>query len=270
MAKKHTKDPGKDLRGRHVVITGAGTGIGRAIALRLASRGARLTLLGRRLAPLRATAAAALEAGAEAALARSADVRAPQALERALGAGARAHGPVWSAVANSGIGGPNQPGAGDRFEELVQTNLVGAYNTLRAAQRQLEDETPRETRHMVVVSSILARIGVAGYTGYCASKAGLLGLVRALALELAPREVQVNAVCPGWVDTDMAWEGIDGMAAGLGTTRAEALAAAMADVPLGRMSRPEDVAGLVSWLLSRDARGVTGQALDMNNGAWMG
>jgi NAD(P)-dependent dehydrogenase (short-subunit alcohol dehydrogenase family) len=122
----------------------------------------------------------------------------------------------------------------------------------------------------VVEYSILARIGVPGYTGYCASKAGLLGLVRALAMELAPREVQVNAVCPGWVDTDMAWEGIDGMAAGLGTTRAEALAAAMADVPLGRMSRPEDVAGLVSWLLSPDARGVTGQALDMNNGAWMG
>jgi NAD(P)-dependent dehydrogenase (short-subunit alcohol dehydrogenase family) len=167
-------------------------------------------------------------------------------------------------------GGRTSQGDADRFEELVQTNLVGAYNTLRAAQRHLERETPRDARHMVAVSSILARIGVAGYTGYCASKAGLLGLVRALAMELAPREVQVNAVCPGWVDTEMAWEGIDGIAAGLGVTRAEALAAAMADVPLGRMSRPEHVAGLVSWLLSPDARGVTGQALDMNNGAWMG
>lgn len=70
-----------------------------------------------------------------------------------------------------------------------------------------------------MVASILARIGVADYTGYCASKAGLLGLVRALAAELAPANVQVNALCPGWVATDMAWEGLDGLAAATGTTR---------------------------------------------------
>jgi NAD(P)-dependent dehydrogenase (short-subunit alcohol dehydrogenase family) len=262
---------GMDLRGRHAVVTGAGTGIGRAIALRLAGRGASLTLLGRRLAPLRATAEAALGLGAEGALARSADVRDAAALQRACAAGARAHGPVWAVVANSGVGGPNAPGDGDRFDELVATNLSGAYHTLRAAQRHFAaDGKEADAGHAVVISSILARIGVQGYTGYCASKAGLLGLVRALAMELAPRGVQVNAVCPGWVDTEMAWQGIEGMAKGLGISREEAYALAMQDVPLGRMSRPEDVAGLVSWLLSPDARGVTGQALDVNNGAWMG
>ena len=98
----------------------------------------------------------------------------------------------------------------------------------------------------------------------------MISLARALAMELAPANVQVNAVCPGWVETDMAREGIDGMAAAMGVTRDEAHAKAMEQVPLGRMSRPEDVAGLVAWLLSDDARGVTGQGLDMNGGAWMG
>jgi NAD(P)-dependent dehydrogenase (short-subunit alcohol dehydrogenase family) len=148
----------------------------------------------------------------------------------------------------------------------VATNLTGTYRCLRAAQDRLATEGERD---LVVISSILARLGVAGYTGYCASKAGLLGLVRALAMELAPDGVQVNAVCPGWVDTDMAWGGLRGMADGMGVPVEEAHRIAMQDVPLGRMSRPEHVAGLVAWLLSDDARGVTGQTLDMNNGAFM-
>ncbi len=117
-----------------------------------------------------------------------------------------------------------------------------------------------------MIASILARIGVAYYTGYCASKAGLLGLVRALAAELAPANVQVNAICPGWVSTDMAWDGLDAA----GPTRDAAYTEAMRAVPLRRMSEPDDVAGTVRWLLSPDARGVTGQAIDQNNGAWMG
>jgi ketoreductase len=125
-------------------------------------------------------------------------------------------------------------------------------------------------RHLVVVSSILARIGVPGYSGYCASKAGLLGLVRALAAELAEDEVQVNAICPGWVNTSMAIDGLEGMAQAMGTDLEGARAAAMSQVPMGRMSEPEDVAGMVAWLLCGDARGVTGQSLDMNGGAFMG
>jgi ketoreductase len=254
--------------GPHVVVTGAGTGIGRAIALRLARAGARLTLLGRRRAPLKRAAEACEDAGAAGVLVRSADVTAAGAVERAFAAAARAHGPIHALVANAGIGGPNAAGPDDRFDELVRTNLSGTYRCLRAAERRLA-EGPG-ARHLVVVSSILARIGVPGYTGYCASKTALLGLVRSLAMELAPAGVQVNAVCPGWVDTDMAWEGLEGMAKGMGVTRDEAHSTAMRDVPLGRMSAPDDVAGLVAWLISPDARGVTGQALDMNGGAWMG
>ena len=122
----------------------------------------------------------------------------------------------------------------------------------------------------MVISSILARIAVPGYTGYSASKAGLLGLVRSFAAELAPQNIQVNAICPGWVDTNMASQGLELIAEAIGGTRDEAHAAAMRQVPLGRMSEPDDIAGTVAWLLSADARGVTGQAIDQNGGAWMG
>jgi NAD(P)-dependent dehydrogenase (short-subunit alcohol dehydrogenase family) len=120
------------VEGRHVVVTGAGRGIGKAIALRLAREGARLSLLARGVDALSATA--------------------------------------------SEIGGPNDAGDGDRFFDLVETNLVGTYRCIRAAQLQLAPGPDR--RDIVVISSILARIGVPGYTGYCASKAGLLGLVQ--------------------------------------------------------------------------------------------
>ena len=140
-----------------------------------------------------------------------------------------------------------------------------------AAERHLaaHPRTSFGARHLVAIASILARIGVAGYSGYCASKAGITGLVRALAMELAPAEVQVNAICPGWVDTEMARAGVAGFAAALGVPYDEAYRRAMQDVPLGRMSAPEDIAGVVAWLLSPDARGVTGQALDVNGGAFM-
>lgn len=251
--------------GHHILITGAGSGIGRATALRLAAEGAALTLVGRRASALADTAAAL---GAAPVCVAAADITLPGAAEAAVGAGVAAHGPLYAVIANAGQGGPNTPGPEDRFFSLVETNLTGTYRTLRAAQPALlPGPAPR---HMVVVASILARFGVPGYTGYCAAKAGLLGLVRAMALELAPARVQVNALCPGWVDTDMAWEGIDGMAAAMGITRDEAHRRAMEAVPLGQMARPETIAGTIAWLLSADAAGTTGQGIDVNGGAWMG
>ena len=247
---------------RHVVVTGAGRGIGKAIALRLARDGARLSLFARGVDALEATAA---EAGG--AFVRQVDIRDAGQVESAFAAAAAANGPIHALVANSGTGGPNEDGSGDRFLDLVATNLSGTYACVRAAERHLADGPER--RDIVVIASILARIGVSGYTGYCASKAGLLGLVRALAAELAHANVQVNAICPGWVDTAMAREGIDLLAAAIGGTHDDAYRQAMREVPLGRMSSPEDVAGTVAWLLSPDSRGVTGQSIDQNGGAFM-
>jgi len=259
--------------GRHALVTGAGTGIGRAIARRLAAEGARVSLVGRTRARLEET----LEAirgdvpAAEAAV-FEADVRDADAIGAATAAAREAFGPLHAVVANAGIAGPNGPDAAgtQRFDEIVATNVGGTYRTLRAGLAHLADGgSEARRRHLVATSSILARIGVPGYTAYCASKAGVSGLVRALAAEVAPEGVQVNAVAPGWVDTSMAWDGIDGFAAALGVTREEAHAEAMKAVPLGRMSRPEEIAGMVAWLVSDDALGVTGQTLDMNGGAHM-
>jgi NAD(P)-dependent dehydrogenase (short-subunit alcohol dehydrogenase family) len=250
------------VQGRHIVVTGAGRGIGKAIALRLARDGATLSLLARGVDALEQTAQ---EIGG--AFTHAVDIRDRDSVDAAFAAAAEANGPVHALVANSGIGGPNEAGENDRFYDLVQTNLVGTYQCVRAAERHLAPGPER--RDVVVIASILARIPVPGYTGYSASKAGLLGLVRSLAAELAPQEVQVNAICPGWVATDMAWEGIELMAEAMEITRDEAYARAMTEVPMGRMSEPEDIAGTVAWLLSGDARGVTGQAIDQNGGAFM-
>ncbi len=248
--------------GRHVVVTGGGVGIGKAIAERLAAEGATLSLLARDLERLELMAG---ELGAHAA---RCDIRDRAAVEEAFATAVTANGPIHALVAVSGVGGPNEDGPGDRFDDLVATNLAGTYYCARAAVSRLAASA--ETRHVVVISSILARIAVPGYTGYSASKAGLLGLVRSLAAELAPANVQVNAICPGWVDTEMAWEGLDRLAEAIGGTREDAYREAMREVPLGRMGQPADIAGTVAWLLSSDANGVTGQAIDQNGGAWVG
>ena len=260
------------FRGRHVVVTGGGVGIGKAIAERLAAEGATLSVLARDLERLERVAA---DLGAQdspeqgqSILAAQCDIRNQAEVDRAVSALTDAQGPIHALVAVSGIGGPNEDGPEDRFDDIVQTNLAGTYYTVRAVLRHLADGP--DARHIVVVSSILARIAVPGYTGYSASKAGLLGLVRSFAAELAPHNVQVNAICPGWVDTDMAWRGLDGLAKAIGGTRDDAFREAMREVPLGRMGQPEDIAGTAAWLLSPDARGVTGQAIDQNGGAWMG
>ncbi len=200
---------------QHFLVTGAGTGIGRAIALRLAAEGASISLLARNVERLEDTAVEAIEAGATLTHIVGADIRDRAAVDAAVAEAADALGPLRGIIANSGIGGANAPGQDDRFDDLIATNLIGTYSCLRAAQRHL---APDGTRHMVIISSILGRFGVPGYTGYCASKTGLIGLARAMALELAPQEVQVNAVCPGWVNTEMARQGIAGMAAAMGVT----------------------------------------------------
>ena len=257
----------KRQQDQHYVVTGGGTGIGRAIAIRLAEEGAKVTLIARTESALKSVVSE-IESQGGTAQYMTCDISNQSDLNMVMASAVENFGPLRGVMANSGIGGANFPGENDRFDRVIQTNVNGTYYTLRAAQNYLvQDDRPT---HMIVTSSCLGRFGVPGYTAYCASKAALLGMVRAFALELARQNTQVNALCPGWVDTDMAWEGLEGMATGMGISVDEAHQIAMKSVPLRRMSKPTEIAGTVAWLVSEDGVGMTGQGIDINAGSWMG
>jgi ketoreductase len=253
------------LAGRRCLVTGGGTGIGRGIARRLAAAGAAIAVLGRRPEPLQQVVGELRAAGVEATFAL-ADVTDRTAVARAVDEAAASLSGLDVLVNNAGAGGPNAcalPGP-ERWDEIVRTNLDAVFFTSRAALRHLPDGG-----RIVNVSSVLGRFGVPGYTAYCASKHGVLGLTKALALELAPRQITVNAVCPGWTDTDMARAGMQRLADAAGTDLATARAKALAAVPLGRMLEPEEIGELVVWLCSKAAAGMTGQAISHCGGQVM-
>lgn len=253
------------VSGAVAIVTGAGTGIGRAIARALAEDGAFVACAGRRGALLEETAVAVTAAGGRAGV-HVLDVRDAAAVRATVAAIASRHGAPGILVNNAGAGGPNDMAAGedDRWDEIVGTNLTGTYLVTKAALPHL----PRGGR-IVNVSSCLGRFGVPGYTAYCASKHGLIGFTRALALELAPRAITVNAICPGWVDTEMAREGMEAGARAQGIDVAAFHDQAMGFVPLGRMLRTDEIAAAVRYLVSDAADGMTGQGFDLNGGSVM-
>lgn len=231
------------------VVTGAGTGIGRAVALALIDAGHDVVAVGRRRAPLDALAAA--RPGRVRAVA--VDVRDAAAVADALG------GVVADViVVNHGICHTVAHDARDAlavWRETLATNLDGAFHVLHVLTPAM-----RDGGRVVAVASGLGKRGRAGKSAYAASKHGLLGLVRCLAYELAPRGITVNAVCPGWVETEMA-------AADLARAGGDAArAAAVGGIPLGRFVGAEEVAGLVGWLCSGGAAMVTGAAYDLSGG----
>lgn len=246
------------------LVSGAGSGIGRAIAIRLAKQSAGVVLMGRDPRKLKETLKRLPKTRAHALA--PADIRDAGSVRMALkSTGVKAFSGI---IANAGVGGGNVYGPKDRWDEVIGTNLKGTYQLVNETLPYLR-KSQDSPRHIVVVSSILARLGVPGYSAYCASKAGLLGLTRSWAAEFAREKILVNAVCPGWVDTEMARDGIQLFAKAVGRSYDEARKEQMAQVPLGKMSRPEEVAGMVAWLVSGEQDSITGQTLDINNGALM-
>jgi NAD(P)-dependent dehydrogenase (short-subunit alcohol dehydrogenase family) len=255
----------RGLEDRVAWVTGASRGIGRAIAVALARAGARVLCTGRSPDDLAATVKAC---GQGRAAALGCDVRRASELEAAAAAAVARWGRLDVLVNNAGISGftpLDGPDAGP-WADILDVNLTGSFLALRAAAPHL----PSDGRGRVVnLSSVLGRFGVPGYAAYCASKHGVIGLTRAAALELGPRGITVNAVCPGWVDTDMAQTGFSGMARAMGITVAEARAEAAKMAPLDVILSPEDVAGLVLFLCGDAARNITGQAYNVCGGQTM-
>ncbi len=255
----------KRLAGLRCLVTGGGSGIGAGIARVLAREGARVALCGRRKQALNAVLAT-LPGSKAAAMPVTADVTDMRSIQRAAGRVAVAFGGLDVLVANAGTGGPNRcalPGP-DRWQEILRTNLDGVYHSTLAVLPHLHDGG-----RIVTISSVLGRFGVPGYTAYCASKHGVIGFTKALALELASRRITVNAICPGWVDTDMASAGMQAMADAMQLDFETARRQALAAVPLGRILQPEEIGETVAWLCSPGASGMTGQAISHCGGQVM-
>jgi 3-hydroxybutyrate dehydrogenase len=252
------------LEGQVAIVTGGGRGIGRAIALELAGRGARVLVTGRNERALGETVGEAAHAGGQVRHLVG-DVR-DEGHARAAAARARE---VWGrldiAVANAGMTGTTRmgdPAAPALARSIIETNLLGAYFLFDAALAVM-----RGSGRLLAISSVLGKFGVAGQGAYCASKAGLHGLVRAVAAEVGARGVTCNAVCPGWVDTEMARVRIGDLASEQGRTYEETRRSASEATPIQRFVEPEEVAKLVAYLCSPAAAAITGQALSICAGA---
>jgi NAD(P)-dependent dehydrogenase (short-subunit alcohol dehydrogenase family) len=243
------------------LISGAGSGIGRAIAIELAAQGDQIFLLGRNEKTLNESRE--LCEGNEHQIV-VADISDKEAVLEAVKNIKKLNG----LIANAGVGGENDfESSEDRWNEIINTNLTGSYYLTHALLAALKKGDGH--KHIVFISSILARLGVPGYSAYCASKAGLLGLMRSLAAELTADKILVNALCPGWVNTAMAREGIEGFAKATGQGFEEALKEQMSYVPLGKMSEAKEIAEMIAYLTSKNQLSITGQSFDINNGALM-
>jgi ketoreductase len=250
---------------RVALVTGGGRGIGRAIARALAGPGTFVAVAGRTRSALESTAID-LESLGGRALAIGMDVSDDASVAAGMRELAGAAGHVDVLVNNAGVGG-GEPIAGsdiERWKRTIDTNLTGIY----LVTREVVPLMPAGGR-IVNLSSVLGRFGVPGYTAYCASKHGVIGFTRALALELAPQQITVNALCPGWVDTEMAAEGMRQGAAATGSTFEEFRDRALGAVPIKRIIQPEEVAELVRFLASPGAAAITGQTYNICGGQTM-
>jgi NAD(P)-dependent dehydrogenase (short-subunit alcohol dehydrogenase family) len=253
------------LANRHAFITGAGSGIGAAAAVALAAAGATVSLAGRRLEPLQATAATLGDrAGAIVTL----DVTDEAAIAAAAERVEAAHGPVDILVANAGAAASAPFDKTERatWDAMLAVNLTGVWLTTRAF---LPGMTKRRSGRVIAIASTAGLVGYPYVAAYVAAKHGVVGLVRALALEVARKGVTVNAVCPGFTETDLIAESVATIVAKTGRSADEARAELAKSNPMGRLVTPEEVADAILWLAGPGAASINGQAIAVAGGEVM-
>ena len=248
-----------DVKGLNALVTGGGRGIGAAIAAALTRQGARVTVLGRTEDVLKAAIARGDAAGYIVA-----DVADASGLERAM-AGVAAAGTMDILVNNAGtaLSAPFLKTGNADFQRMLDVHLLGPAITTRAL---LPGMVAQKFGRIVNIASTAALKGYPYTSAYAAAKHGLLGLTRALAMEVASTGVTVNAVCPGFTDTDMAAASIQTIVAKTGRTPEAARAELTKTNPMGRMIAPEDVADAVCFLARRESGAITGSAVTVAGG----
>ncbi len=237
---------------RTILVTGSSRGIGRAIALRLARDGYNLVVHCRSGLDQAQSVADAIQALGRQARVLSFDVADREAASAALLADVEAHGAYYGVVCNAGIARDNAFPAmsGDEWDSVIHTNLDAFYNVLNPLVMPMVRR--RAPGRIVTLASVSGLMGNRGQTNYAAAKAGVMAASKSLAIELAKRDITVNCVAPGLIDTEM----VD----------AHVLEEAMKLIPARRMGRPEEVAALVAFLMSDDAAYITRQVISVNGG----
>jgi NAD(P)-dependent dehydrogenase (short-subunit alcohol dehydrogenase family) len=254
----------RSLRDQHVLVTGAGTGIGAAIATACAQAGARVSLAGRRRDPLAALQTALPQAQTH--VVADFDVTDESKVRSGVKAARAAFGPFHVLVNNAGEA-PSAPFAKtdlSTWNRVLAVNLTGTFVVTREV---ISDMIAKRAGRVINVASTAGLSGYAYVSAYVSAKHGVIGLTRSLALEFARSGITVNAVCPGYTETPMLERVVDNIVAKTGRNRDDARAAL--SNPQGRMVRPEEVADAVLWLASAGASSITGQAIVIAGGEVM-
>jgi NAD(P)-dependent dehydrogenase (short-subunit alcohol dehydrogenase family) len=246
----------------HAVVTGASRGIGAAIARSLAAQGARVSLLARDADALKEVAQ---EIGAERAEALQADITDGDSIAKAMAAARERFGPITILVNNAGQAASAKftDTSPELWARILSVNLHGTYLCTRAV---IGDMLKKEFGRIVNIASTAGLRGGAYLSAYTASKHAVVGLTRALALEYATRNITVNAICPGFVDTQLVREAVANISQRTGRTHVEAQAALIATNPQRRLVSSNEVASACLWLVQPDALGVTGHSLIISGG----
>jgi ketoreductase len=253
------------LKNKVAIVTGGGSGIGLAISRAFLREGASV-MIGSRDPGRYENIGKDLKKEGFQIDGHLLDVTEPKSVETFVKETVQTFGPVDILVNNAGISGQNpiDREGEDRWNAILQTNLTGTY---AVTKRVLKEMTDHAHGRIINLSSVLGKFGVAGYTAYCTSKHGIIGFTRALALEVVSRGITVNAICPGWVETAMAKQGLREWAEAADLSEEEVRRQATSVIPLKRFTEATEVAELAVYLASEASQAMTGQAINICGGA---